>query len=58
MASAVNETAMALAAAALEHISRRASPRAEWRGIGTEWLRGLLGRKEWRVPCLDVLVRL
>ncbi len=22
-----------------------------------EWVKGLLGRKEWRIQCLDVLIR-
>lgn len=23
-----------------------------------EWVKGLLGKKEWRVQCLDVLIRI
>ena len=30
----------------------------EWTGIGLEWLRSLLGRREWTLPCIDVKVRL
>lgn len=40
----------------------------EWTGIGLGWLRalvgglgggfGVAGRREWRVPCVDVAVRL
>ncbi|OJZ83494.1 hypothetical protein ASPFODRAFT_221450 [Aspergillus luchuensis CBS 106.47] len=30
----------------------------EWTGIGLEWLRSLLGRREWTLPCVDVKVRL
>lgn len=30
----------------------------EWTGIGLEWLRSLLGRREWTIPCLDVKVQL
>ncbi|KAI5800279.1 hypothetical protein DFH27DRAFT_482552, partial [Peziza echinospora] len=29
-----------------------------WTGIGLEWLRSLVGRREWRLPCVDVNVRL
>ncbi|KAI9780282.1 MAG: hypothetical protein M1816_003124 [Peltula sp. TS41687] len=31
---------------------------AEWTGVGVSWVRSLLGRREWRLPCLDVHVRL
>ena len=31
---------------------------AVWTGIGLDWLRSLVGRREWRLPCVDVLVRL
>lgn len=30
----------------------------EWTGIGLGWLRSLLGRREWTIPCLDVKVQL
>lgn len=30
----------------------------EWTGIGIEWLRSLLGKREWVLPCLNVKVRL
>jgi len=53
--SAMNSTAAALAAATLEEAKRF---RPEWTGIGVGWLRSLLGRREWRLPCLDVYVRL
>ncbi|RPB26307.1 hypothetical protein L211DRAFT_835666 [Terfezia boudieri ATCC MYA-4762] len=29
-----------------------------WTGIGLDWLRSLVGRREWRLPCVDVNVRL
>lgn len=25
---------------------------------GAQWLRELMGKREWRVPCLDVILRL
>lgn len=59
---ALNNTAGALAGAAMEEAKRRLASavpgRAEWTGIGVEWLRSLLGRREWRVPCVDITVRL
>jgi hypothetical protein len=57
-AGALNNTAAALAGAALEEAKRKLAMRAEWTGIGVEWLRSLLGRREWRVPCVDVYIRL
>jgi hypothetical protein len=55
--SALNSTA----AAKLINVARaRGMPlvRQEWTGIGLGWLRSLLGRREWRISCLDVTVRL
>ncbi|PYI04222.1 hypothetical protein BO78DRAFT_399083 [Aspergillus sclerotiicarbonarius CBS 121057] len=65
----VNSTTKALAGAVLDEAQRRLnnngslsslSPAAqdEWTGIGLEWLRSLLGRREWTLPCVDVKVRL
>lgn len=59
MVSAVNETASALAGAALEETKRRMSIQpTEWSGAGAAWMRSWLGQKQWRVPCVDVYVRL
>ncbi|CAL3966904.1 unnamed protein product [Diplocarpon coronariae] len=55
---ALNNTAVALAETALEEAKRRLAMRTEWTGIGVEWLRSLLGRREWRLPCVDVYIRL
>ncbi|KAK4096582.1 hypothetical protein N658DRAFT_511082 [Parathielavia hyrcaniae] len=45
----------ALAAAATDRLSRA---RVEWTGLGVEWLRSLLGRREWRIDCLDLYIQL
>ncbi len=58
MAAAINNTAAALTGAAIEEVKRRMEVRTEWTGIGVEWIRSLLGKREWRVPCVDVLIRL
>lgn len=58
LATVANETAAALAAAAIEEVKRRMDSRPEWTGIGVEWIRSWLGAREWRLPCLDVYVRL
>ncbi|CAG8960150.1 hypothetical protein HYALB_00007382 [Hymenoscyphus albidus] len=57
-AGALNNTAFALAGTALEEAKRQLALKTEWTGIGVEWLRSLLGRREWRLPCVDVYVRL
>jgi hypothetical protein len=51
----LNTTAGALATAAAEQAARA---KVEWTGLGLEWLRSLLGRREWRVDCLDLYIRL
>ncbi|KAL2265099.1 hypothetical protein VTJ83DRAFT_6199 [Remersonia thermophila] len=51
----LNTTAGALATAAKRHLAQTTS---EWTGLGLEWLRSLLGRREWRIDCLDVNIRL
>ena len=58
LASVANETATALAGAAVEEMKRRIDFRHEWTGIGVEWIRSWLGAREWRLPCLDVYIRL
>lgn len=55
VAEMLNTTAGALAAAAAEQIARA---KVEWTGLGLEWLRSLLGRREWRIDCLDLYIRL
>ncbi|KAL3421348.1 hypothetical protein PVAG01_07793 [Phlyctema vagabunda] len=57
-AGALNNTAAALAGTALEEAKRKLAMRTEWTGIGVEWLRSLLGKREWRLPCVDVVIRL
>ncbi|CAG7931749.1 unnamed protein product [Penicillium olsonii] len=60
----VNSTAKALAGAALEGVQQHLAPSGmesksdEWTGVGLEWMRSLLGRREWTLPCVDVKVRL
>lgn len=51
-----NTTVGTLARAAMEKAAR--TTRFEWTGLGLEWLRSLLGRREWRVDCLDLYIRL
>ena len=43
---------------AVEAVGRKLQSRPEWTGIGFGWLRSLLGVREWRLPCLDVIIRL
>ncbi|KAL0470422.1 bladder cancer-related protein BC10 domain-containing protein [Neurospora intermedia] len=50
-----NTTIGTLATAAMDKAART---RVEWTGLGLEWLRSLLGRREWRIDCLDLYIRL
>ena len=60
----MNSTAVALAGAAFEEAKRRVqlggqqAANVEWTGIGLEWVRSVLGRREWTIPCVDVAIRL
>lgn len=64
MFDTINSTAKALAGAAVEGVQQRFAPNGleskpdEWTGVGLEWMRNLLGRREWTLPCVDVKVRL
>ncbi|KAI0004800.1 bladder cancer-related protein BC10-domain-containing protein [Xylariaceae sp. FL0662B] len=51
----LNSTASALASAAAKELVKR---KEEWTGLGIEWLRSLLGRREWRIECMDLYIRL
>ncbi|KAH6608244.1 hypothetical protein Trco_004557 [Trichoderma cornu-damae] len=50
-----SSTARAAARAAADEI---AALRNEWTGLGVEWLRVLLGKREWRIDCMDIYIRL
>ncbi|KAI0970924.1 bladder cancer-related protein BC10-domain-containing protein [Xylaria arbuscula] len=52
---ALNTTASALASIAADGLARK---RNEWTGLGIEWLRSLLGKREWRIDCMDLNIRL
>lgn len=55
----LNTTANALIGAAADRLGLAAQEaRTEWTGIGLEWMRSLLGKREWRIECLDVYIRL
>ncbi len=58
LATAVNETVSALAGAAAEEVKERLQAKPQWTGIGINWFRAWLGKRQWRLPCLDVHVRL
>ncbi|PNP55918.1 hypothetical protein THARTR1_03855 [Trichoderma harzianum] len=51
----LNSTAKAAARAAADQV---AVLRNEWTGLGVEWLRNLLGKREWRIDCMDIYIRL
>ncbi|KAF2746777.1 hypothetical protein M011DRAFT_494895 [Sporormia fimetaria CBS 119925] len=54
-AQAASQTAQAVARAAVENVKVR----IQGEGETGSWVKAFLqGRKEWRVPCLDVVIRL
>jgi hypothetical protein len=56
LAQAVNESAKAVGRSVVEGVKGRLG--GEVSGAQSqEWVKGLLGRKEWRIQCLDVLIR-
>ena len=57
-AGAINSTTLSLAGAVAQDVKSRLPGTAEWTGLGVGWLRSLLGRREWRLPCMDVYIRL
>jgi len=59
LAQAVNHTAKAMAKGAVEALREKTDMGAVGSSgqQGYDWVRGLLGKKEWRVQCLDVLIR-
>jgi hypothetical protein len=56
LAQAANHTAQAVVKGALEGVKGRIGA-----GVGNgnsyEWVKGLMGKKEWKMQCLDVLIR-
>ncbi|KAL2808188.1 hypothetical protein BJX63DRAFT_42544 [Aspergillus granulosus] len=70
---AMNNTAKALAGAVVDETQRRLFPGSdsscpsgspagttavdELTGFGLGWLRSLVGRREWTLPCVDVKIR-
>lgn len=56
--SVANDTASALGVIAAQEAQKALPGRPEWTGIGLGWLRSLLGRREWALPCVDVKIRL
>ena len=56
--AAFNETAIALGSAAAGELRRRITTKPDWTGVGWQWAKGWIISREWRVPCLDVNIRL
>jgi len=50
LAQAANQTAQAVVKNAVDGVRGRMG--------GGEWVKGLLGKREWKIQCLDVLVRI
>jgi len=57
-ASFINSTAASAAQSALQGVKRRVMTDEQPSISAAQWLKELLGKKEWRIPCIDVAVRL
>jgi hypothetical protein len=56
---AANNTAQSLVKSAVDGIREKGVGAPEVSNAANyEWMKGLVGKKEWRIPCLDVLVRI
>jgi hypothetical protein len=56
LAQAANQTAQALVQNAVEGVRGRTGQVGN--GKEYEWVKGLLGKREWKIQCLDVLIRI
>ncbi|KAH0602203.1 uncharacterized protein LAJ45_10216 [Morchella importuna] len=54
----MNAAAGAVGSSGGAAIQAGASAGQVWTGIGLDWLRTAVGRREWRLPCVDVNIRL
>lgn len=60
-ATAINGTGGSLGSTAMEGVKRRmgeGATNATVSGSGFELVRGILDKKQFRIPCVDVVVRL
>lgn len=57
-ASALNSTMVSMAQSALNGFKRRSTVEEQSTISGAQWLKELFGKKEWRIPCIDVAIRL
>ena len=60
LAQAANATAQAVVKTAVEGVKGKIGfgGNGGSEGQSYEWVKGLLGKKEWRIQCLDVLIRI
>jgi len=57
LAQAANHTAQAVVKNAFEGLRGKMGMEQASEGQSYEFVKGLLGKKEWRIQCLDVLIR-
>ena len=59
-ASVLNSTAATVISGAVEAAKKKMNVNVEMQTqiSAAEWLKELLGKKEWRIPCIDIAVRL
>lgn len=56
-ASILNSTAASAVQGAVEAAKQKMNMPVPAHINGADWLKELLGKKEWRIPCIDVAVR-
>jgi hypothetical protein len=58
LAQAANNTTQALLKGAMGSVRSKTADVIGASGSGNyEWVKGLVGKKEWKIECLDILVR-
>lgn len=59
LAQAANNTAQTMIKSAVDGVREKMATTGQASGgANYEWVKGLLGKKEWRIQCLDVLIRI
>lgn len=57
LAQAANHTAQVVVKTAIDGVKGKVGLGQASDAQSYEWVKGLLGKKEWRIQCLDVLIR-
>lgn len=58
LAQAANQTAQAVVKGAVNGVRQKIGGSNQSGAKEYEWVKALLGKKEWKIQCLDVLIRI